>query len=156
MKQFFTYCWQHREVLLHKDGEPVGSAYGSQFSRRGIEPGDEVYIVSVHRGRLHALGKMRVRAVLQSADEYRHLLGVEPFPAAEYIVAEACTPARRQEVPEQLTRALRFVRGKRLVPLSFSEESMVDRQSLRSVRRLSPESAAALDELLPAMEPFRL
>ena len=34
-------------------------------------------------------------------------------------------------------------------------EALVDRQSLRSVRRLSAESAAALDELLPALEPYR-
>lgn len=158
MTKFFTYCWQHREVLLHEDGEPVCSAYGSQFSRRGVEPGDEVYIVSIHRGRLHLLGKMRVRRVLQSADEYQRLVGEEPFPAPEYIIADLCTPARRQAVPENVTRSLRFIRGRRLVALSFrdEDESVVDRQSICSVRRLSPESAAALDELLPPMEPFRL
>jgi hypothetical protein len=154
MAQFFTYCWQHREMLLKRDGEPVYAAYGSQFARRGIVPGDEVYIVSVHSGRVHLLGKMLVRAVTHSADDYRRLVGREPYPAAEYLVAEACTPARLVPLPHELARGLRFLRGNKLVGLTFRDEALVDRQSLRSVRRLSPASAAALDQLLPALEPF--
>jgi hypothetical protein len=155
MAQFFTYCWQHREMLRHRDGEPVGIAYGSQFARRGVLPGDEVYIVSVHHGWVHLLGKMLIRVVTQSAEDYRRLVGREPEPAPEYLVAEACTPARLVRLPDELVRGLRFLRGKQLVGLSLREEVLVDRQSLRSVRRLSAESAAALDELLPPLEPFR-
>jgi hypothetical protein len=155
MVQFFTYCWQHREALRHRDGEPVGIAYGSQFARRGVLPGDDVYIVSVHHGHVHLLGKMLVRAVTHSAEDYRRLVGREPEPAAEYLVAEACTPARLVRLSDELARGLRFLRGKRLVGLAFREEALVDRQSLRSIRRLSSESAAALDELLPPLEPFR-
>jgi hypothetical protein len=155
MPQFFTYCWQHREVLGHRAGGPIGFAYGSQFARRGVCPGDEVYIVSVHGGRVHLLGKMLVRAVTHSADDCRRLAGAEPQPAPEYLVAEACTPARLVQLPNEVARGLRFLRGKRTVGLTFREGALVDRQSLRSVRRLSAESAAALDELLPAPEPFR-
>jgi hypothetical protein len=54
-----------------------------------------------------------------------------------------------------VAQGLRFLRGKQQVGLTFREEALVDRQSLRSVRHLSPESAAALDALLPALEPFR-
>jgi hypothetical protein len=155
MAQFFTYCWQHRQVLLGSTGDPVGTAYGSQFSRRGIRPGDDVYIVSVHRGRVHLLGKMRVGTVLRSVDEYRRLTGEEPTRADEYLIADACTPGREQELSRELTRDLRFLRGKHLVGLTIGEEGRVDRQSLRSVRRLNAESAAALDALLPPVEPFR-
>ena len=155
MARFFTYCWQHSEMLRYRDGEPVSAAYGSQFARRGVCPEDVVYIVSVHRGHVHLLGKMLVRAVTHSADDYMRLVGEEPEPAAEYLVAEACTPARLVQLSDELARGLRFHRGKQLVGLSFREEAVVDRQSLRSVRRLSAESAAALDELLPALEPFR-
>jgi hypothetical protein len=154
MAQFFTYCWQHREMLRNQDGEPVCAAYGSQFSRRGIVPGDQVYIVSVHRGRVHLLGKMLVRAVTNSADDYRRLVGEEPEPAAEYLVAEACTPAQLVPLPDELARELRFLRGNRQVGLTFRDEDLVDRQSLRSVRRLTAASAEKLDELLPPMEPF--
>ena len=155
MGRFFTYCWQHGEMLRYRDGAPVGFAYGSQFARRGICPDDEVYIVSVHRGRVYLLGKMLVRVVTHGADDFRRYAGLEPEPAAEYLVAEASTPARLVALPVELARALRFVRGKQLVGLTFRGEELVDRQSLRSVRRLSAASAAALDELLPALEPYR-
>jgi hypothetical protein len=154
MGRFFTYCWQHREMLRHREGAPVGFAYGSQFARRGVCPDDEVYIVSVHRGRVYLLGKMLVRLVSHSADEFRRYAGWEPEPAAEYLLAEASTPARLVALPVELIRSLRFGRGKQLVGLAFRGEELVDRQSLRSVRRLSAASARALDELLPALEPY--
>jgi hypothetical protein len=153
--QFFTYCWQHGEMLRYRDGAPVCFAYGSQFARRGVCPDDEVYIVSVHRGRVHLLGKMRVRVVTNSAEDFRRYAGLEPAAAAEYLVAEAYTPARLVALAGELARSLRFFRGKELVGLACNDEGLVDPQSLRSVRRLGPESAAALDELLPALQPYR-
>ena len=75
MGRFFTYCWQHGEMLRYRDGAPVGFAYGSQFARRGICPDDEVYIVSVHRGRVYLLGKMLVRVVTHCADDFRRYAG---------------------------------------------------------------------------------
>jgi hypothetical protein len=142
-------------MLRYPDGEPVAYAYGSQFTRRGVGPGDEVYLVSVHRGRVHLLSKMLVRAVASSADEFRRITGLDPEPAAEYLIAEAYTPARLVPLPDELARALRFVSGKELVGLAYREGAQVDGQCLRGVRRLSAESATALDELLPALVPYR-
>jgi hypothetical protein len=155
MGQFFTYCWQHAEMKQYPTGQLIGFAYGSQFARRGVQPGDQVYIVSVHLGRVHLLGKMLVQMVTNSANDYRRLVGEEPAPAAEYLIAAECTPAQLIEVPLEVCKRLLFLRGKRQVGLTFRDEDRVDRQSLRSVRRLSPESARALDELLPALEPYR-
>src|SRR5437588_9776411 len=155
MGRFFTYCWQHREMLRYRDGAPVVFAYGSQFARRGICPDDEVYIVSVHHGLVHLLGKMLVRVVTHAADDFRRYAGLEPEPAAEYLVARAYTPARLVPLPVELARALRFVRARDLVGLAFRGEGLVDPQSLRSVRQLSAESAAALDGWLPALQPYR-
>jgi hypothetical protein len=152
MGQFFTYCWQHSEVLRYRDGEPIVFAYGSQFTRRGVGQGDEVFIVSLHCGCVHLLGKMRVRAITKSADDCRSYAGVDPEPAAEYLVAEAYTPARLTPLPHDLARSLRFLRGKKQVGLVFRDELRVDHQSLRSVRRLCAESAEVLANLLPALE----
>ena len=106
MGRFFTYCWQHSEVLRYRDGELVAFAYGSQFARRGVGPGDEVYIVSVHRGRVHLLSKLLVRAVTPSAADCRRWAGVDPEPAAEYLLAEACTPARLVPLSDEPNPAL--------------------------------------------------
>lgn len=154
MGRFFTYCWQHRQMRLYPDGAPVCFAYGSQFTRRGVRSGDAIYIVSVHRGRIHLLSKLLVGAVTPSAEDFRRHVGQNPEPASEYLLAAAYTPARLIPLSEELTRALRFVRGKELVGLAYRGEAQVDRQSLRSVRRLGAASAAALDELLPALQPY--
>jgi hypothetical protein len=58
MARFFTYGWQYVEARKEPEGEPLGHAAGSRFSSRGIEPGDMVYVVAVHRGQLYLLGKM--------------------------------------------------------------------------------------------------
>src|SRR5437879_4684937 len=117
MTPIFTSCWQHREMVRHGDGEPVGVAYGSPFARRGVCPNDEVYIVSVHRGHVYLLGKMLVGAVTYAADDYRRLVGAEPEPAPEYLIADECTPARLVELPDEVARGLRFRRGKQFVGL---------------------------------------
>jgi hypothetical protein len=155
MARFFTYCWQHREVRGHPDGEPIGFAYGSQFSRRGLCPNDLLYIVSVNQGHVHLLGKMLVGQVTYCAHDYLRWVGVEPEPALEYVIAHECTPARLVRVPDQVAQRLRFRRGMQFTALTFRDGLLAERQSLRGVRRLSPDSAEALDELLPAMEPYR-
>jgi hypothetical protein len=141
MVRFFTYCWQHSEVLRYPDGERVVVAYGSQFARRGICPMDEVYFVSIRGGRIHLLSKMVVRVVTHSAEHCRRYAGVAPEPAAEYLIAGSYTPARLVLLPGELARSLRFIRGKEWVALNFRDETLVDRQSLRSVRRVSAPSA---------------
>ena len=151
MARFFTYCWQHDEMLRYRDGAPVVFAYGSQFARRGVCPGDEIYIVSVHHGRVYLLSKMLVWVVTHSPVDFARYAQMEPAAATEYLVAEAYTPARLVPLPVELARTLRFVRGNQLIGLTFRSEDMVDRQGLRSVRQLSPPSAASLDQLLPRL-----
>lgn len=60
MARFFTYGWQYAEARKERKGEPLRHAAGSRFSNRGIESGDFVYVVAVHEGKLHVLGKMQV------------------------------------------------------------------------------------------------
>jgi hypothetical protein len=51
MARFFTYSGQYGEARKEQGGA-LGHAAGSRFSGRGIEPGDFVYIVAMHRGQL--------------------------------------------------------------------------------------------------------
>ena len=149
--QYFTYYWKYQEVKGTPRDQLLRMAYGSQFQRRGVQPGDVVYIVSVRRGRVHLLGKMCVGHVLDSTDEYRRLTGEDPIPAAEYLLAATCTPANLVQLSVETAQALRFLQKRKLVPLKFHEEQ-VDKQSLRGVRRLSAESAATLDDHLPELQ----
>jgi hypothetical protein len=92
MSRFFTYSWQYAEARKESEGGPLGHAAGSRFSIRGIQPGDFIYIVAVHRGELYLLGKMQVGKIV-SKDEAHRILGAEPYDAPEHLIASSCTPA---------------------------------------------------------------
>lgn len=152
MPRFFTHGWQYTEARK-EEGKPLGHAAGSLFSRRGIEPGDFIYVVAVHRGNLYVLGKMQVGKIV-GKDEARRLLGEEPYDAPEHVIASVCTPAQLTEVPIALAKELLFVRGSRKEGLTFREDNVLDPQTVRVVRELDTESASRLDELLGDMTAF--
>src|SRR5262245_17646879 len=131
MVRYFTYGWRHREMRRHGAGEPIGIAYGSQFARRGVRPNDEIYIVSVHRGRVYLLGKMQAGVVGYCADTFLQWVGTDPPPALEHVIAYACTPAGPIRLPDEVVERLRFRRGKEFVGLSLRDGELTERQSLR-------------------------
>lgn len=153
MVRFFTQGWQYAEARKELEGEPLCHAAGSRFSSRGIESGDFVYVVAVHRGKLYVLGKMQVGKIV-TKDEARHIVGVEPYDAPEHVIASACTRTQLTEVPMTVAKELRFVSGSRKEGLAFREEDVLDPQTVRVVRELDAESACRLDELLGEMMPF--
>src|SRR5262249_53927792 len=149
MARFFTYSWQYGEARKEQGG-PLGHAAGSRFSSRGIEPGDFVYVVAVHRGQLYLLGKMQGGEIV-SKDEARRIRGGEPYDAPEHLIASACTPGQLTEVPVTVAKGLRLIRGSRKEGLAFREEDVLDPQTVRVIRELDAESASRLDELLGEM-----
>jgi hypothetical protein len=143
MARLFTYSWQYVEARKESEGGLLGHAAGSRFSSRGIEPGDFVYIVAVHRGQLYLLGKMQVAKIV-SLDEARRILGAEPYDAPEHLIASACTPAHLTQVPVALAKELRFIGGSRKEGLAFREEEILDPQTMRVIRELEiPKVRAA-------------
>lgn len=153
MARYFTYGWQYAEARKEPDGEPLCHAAGSRFVSRGIESGDFVYVVAVHRGKLYVLGKMQVGKIV-TKDEARQILGAEPYDAPEHVIASACTRARLTEVPATISKELRFVSGSRKEGLAFREEDVLDPQTVRVLRELDAESASRVDELVGEMIPF--
>lgn len=153
MARFFTYSWQYAEARKESEAGLLGHAAGSRFSSRGIEAGDLVYIVAVHRGQLYLLGKMQVGKIV-SKDEARRILGTEPYDAPEHLIASACTSAELTEVPVAVAKELRFIGGSRKEGLAFREEDILDPQTMRVIRELDPESASRLDDLLGEMAAF--
>jgi hypothetical protein len=153
MARFFTCGWQYAEARKEPVGEPLGHAAGSRFSSSGIEPGDFVYIVAVHQGKLYVLGKMQAGKVV-TKDEARRLLGVEPYDAPEHMIANACTQAHLTEVPVTISKELQFLSGSRKKGLTFREEDVLDPQTVRVIRELDAESASQLDELLGELMAF--
>jgi HNH endonuclease len=156
MPRFFTHYWLNRTWERNRrrasDGELLDHTAGNLFQERGIRAGDIVYVVSVVKGSLYVCGKLMVEQIC-GTNEAAAILGYEPWPAEEHIIAAAATPMNfNLRVPLKLTRQLIFISGKDNKPLKFKAPNYLDEQTLRGVRELAPESAADLDNLLPPLE----
>lgn len=156
MPHFFTHYWLNRTWERNRkrasDGELLDHTAGNLFQERGIRAGDIVYVVSVIKGSLYVCGKLMVEKIC-GTDEAAAILGYEPWPAEEHIIAAAATPMNfNLRVPLKLTRQLIFISGKDNKPLKFKAPNYLDEQTLRGVRELAPESALELDGLLPPLE----
>lgn len=163
MPHYFTHYWSNDTWRYHAEtatpGELLDHAAGNLFRKRGIAPGDSIYVVTVLHGALYLLAKMRV-AMVCDVDEAAAALETVPellWDADDHVVADAATPlAFDREVPRDTTARLLFVAGGDEKPVKFDRQGRVDQQTMRGVRELTPTSAALLDSLLPLLEPISL
>jgi hypothetical protein len=163
MSRFFTHYWLNRTWEWHREdgseGYLLDHIAGNLFGQRGVCVGDTVYVVTVIEGGLYVCGKLIVGKVC-NVDEAAATLRRSPeelWEAEEHIVAASATPMRfNLKVPSRLTRQLTFISGGIPKRPTFKSKDYLDGQTLRGVRELDPESAAALDSLLPPLKELRL
>ncbi|MFM7174523.1 MAG: HNH endonuclease [Caldilinea sp.] len=159
----FTHYWSNTTWQQHaasaSTSELPDHAASNLFRVRGIQPGDQLYIVTLRHGALYLLTKLRIAAVCD-VEEAADLLATAPellWEAEDHVVADAAAPANfDRPVPLAVAQALRFVSGGEPKPLKFQAEDRIDQQTLRGVRELTAESAARLDALLPPLQPLYL
>jgi hypothetical protein len=115
-----------------------------------VAAGDAVYMVVVHAGKVHLIGRMRVTRVCSRREWGREHPTDNLWPGEEVVVGTAGTPMRfHRTLPTDVLRQLRFQdRRGNVKALRIDEHGWFDPQSLRSVRRLTPASAEWLDEYL--------
>ena len=80
MPRFFTYYWTNRrwdERRARGQGALLRHIASTRFIRRGVRPGDQVYVVTVLRGELYLLGKLVVGAIVD-AEAAAARLGAAP------------------------------------------------------------------------------
>lgn len=162
MGRHFTHYWKNKTWRWHMrntdPGEHLRHAASNLFRQRGVGPGDTIYVVTVIRGELYLCAKMRVGRVCGEGEAAR-ALGWEVnelWKAKDHAVAAADTPMRFDlPVPPEIVEQLVFVSRDRPRP-TFEPGGELDKQTLRGVRELRPESAALLDKLLPPMKHVRL
>lgn len=144
----FTQYWQNdtwdaargEEDRLHYVG-------GNEFRKRGVQPGDAVYVVTNRQGTMYVAARMVVVKITDAAEARRLLKTDNLWPADEHVIGRDGTLKRFDiRVPDDDARRLLF--GIDESPLVFARPGVLDQQTLRGVRPLSPESAAILDRLL--------
>jgi len=150
----FTHYWEgstcDNEMALGHENEPLEHTAGAIFKKRGVVPGDKVYVVNVLQGVLFLIGRFEVGKIV-SMPEARKILGEDIWDAPEHLIAKpgTATPAHfERDVPLETTQKLLFHGANGFQPLKFVGEDMLDRQTLRGVRRLTEPSAHLFEELL--------
>lgn len=152
MTRYFTHYWQNETVDEYRearDTSPLESIAGEQFFRRGVEVGDVVYPVTVYDGILYLICRLEAVAVCDR-EEATKRLGYEPtYEASQYVIAsQPATEHFDLRVPTDVTKALRFVSGGRVKPPVFTTRDHLDKQTMRGVRELHPDSVACLNHVL--------
>lgn len=151
----FTHYWERETLRRHDDSDraPLRHIAGNQFRRRGVQPGDAVYIVNVAGGRLRLISRILIDEVIGEA-EARERFGDDLFPASEHCLRRngKGEPVDLDRfVEEGIVRKLTFInaRGRTVHPKFTPRGSgLLDSQTLRGVRRLTEESARLLDAQL--------
>ena len=159
MSRSFTHHWKNSTWFhnqnISADDDLLRHIAGNMFTKRGVDVGDAIYVVTVLSGNLYLCGKM-IAGKICDAYEAAKYLGSQPedlWEASEHIVASEATPMQFDlDVPLVVTTSLRFVGRRSFRSLKFSAPGQLDKQTLRGVRELESSSALELDDLLPPMQ----
>ena len=146
-KAAFTHYWANPTWTSYakaEEGNRLNHLAGNMFHLRNVKLGDSVFVVTIRAGKLFLCARMMVEQVC-SKQEAERILGYAVWDAEEHLISRDGTPMRFDRmVPEAIVRQLRF--GEK--PLRFESADILDRQTLRGVRKLSPESADLLNEFI--------
>jgi hypothetical protein len=154
MPGYWTCHWQYRfwRDDVNTEFEPIGRSGSNSFRKRGVSPGDTVYVISVNGGQLYLGGRMVVGRIVDRTEAVRISGNENLYDAAEWVINEERSGSplnlHRRLAPE-LTRQITCIvadgseRG-----LFFSTETHLDSQTTRGIRRLTPESAQLLDRIV--------
>ena len=139
------------QAALKRQGEVLEYAASNQYPRIGLARGDFLYIGFLEDGYLHLIGRMRVAEIIDRATALKRR-GSETWDSEWFAVADPKQSGRvlrSRDVPLTIVRRLEFERATgartRLHP---DPTGRLDGKALQAIRRLTPESAELLGNLL--------
>lgn len=161
----FTSQWKRKNFYSNRDffahnQEFLNVVESEQFRRRGVEIGDFIYAVSTNdKGELLLIGKMQVSKFVSSPEEVESILGLtyEEYTgeredqSLEYAIAKFGTLLQFNEnvIPFEEAKSLQFITKQGLTSLTFDKGTRrLNKQTLRTMRKLTSGSAATLDKHL--------
>ena len=142
--RYLTHYWDNETWEANRGRRGTLSAiYGNQFFRRGVAIGDLVYVVTVRNGNLLLGGRLEVGSRTKYdkpiVAEWMEEIRAKPDSATDFDAA--------MEVPRELAERLVITSYRGPVALKFDEAGLYH-QRMRTMRELTPESAAELECLL--------
>lgn len=153
MGHAFTVYWRNEtwdREAVNTTGQPLVHTAGNEFSRRGVQPGDRIFIVTNRSGMMYVAGAMTVDSIVDRATAEKRL-GSDLWEADEHVLGRDGTILNfDRAVSSEVAADLRFGDDE---PLVMDENGLIDQQTLRGVRRLRPDSAAILEGIVQSAEP---
>lgn len=151
--RFWTCCWKFRywRADSNSEYESVGRSAGNNFTKRGVSPGDVVYIVSLSEGQLFLGGKMTVDRIMGHHDAMDFFGDEYLYDANEHLIGvdRSGTPLNlHRRLSPALTKQLRFESKSGPKEAFFVSNTELDSQTTRGVRQLTGESASLLDRVI--------
>ena len=157
MPQSFVYLWTRQEFERHQKDDKAGKAYlysasGNMFKKRGLVPGDRVFVVSCFDEKLFLIGRIDVSRILgpTAAADYSGDYEFNWTWASDHIFCEDkdIRPMLFDLVgPDEVIRTMQFDNG----PPVFREEggrAIPDPQTFRGFRKLSWQTAPDFRRLI--------
>lgn len=158
MSRYFTHYWNNSTWLKQKvssyPDDVLEHTASNLFVSRGVQNGDFIYVVTVIKGTLFVLGKMKVAQICDQATaaEYLQCDPERLWDATDHLIAAFSTRMNfEQTIPVDIALKLQFINSTSTAPLVFRTDTMLDTQTIRGVRQLTLESARVLDELVGPM-----
>ena len=158
MNKAFTAYWAG-EAWLGNSYRPVVHAASNEFKRRGVTPGDRIYIIHYLAREAYVGARLEVGDLVtkMEAAEALGLSDDEVWDASDHILAQDGTvqwldPER--VIPRGILRQLTFIRsdGTTMSP-AIDADGAANQQTFRAVRELTPPAASKLDALLEPGDP---
>ena len=146
----FTFQWtntcRHYMREFGYTGVPLFKAAGTQFRRRGARAGDVLYVIGYENGIAYLIGRMVIKLIRD-----RNAEDGDTWSGCDIVEGTDGTPMRflRTLSMDELEQ-LRFTDrdGNEERGLAIEDGQLADPQSIRSLRRITVESAALLDQCL--------
>ena len=154
MARFFTTHWQFKlwNPNFGEEVQPLWLSGSNVYFQRGVAPGDYVYVVSISHGQLFLGGRIVVADVVDRETAVAACGSDSLYDANDWLIGDESQGSRltyRRCLSPEVTKRLRFLTsdGERKEPF-FVNDTDLDVQATRGVRRLAPESAALLDDII--------
>jgi len=152
--RYWTCHWQNRYWTAdsNDEGEPLTASGSNMFRKRGVAPGDSIYVLSLRGGVLLLGGRMTVGDIVSRDEAVRRTGNDNLYDASEWVLAAKGSGTKLdlfREISPEVARDLRFVSATgKPKGLFFETPTQLDVQATRGVRELTRESAHLLDRIL--------
>lgn len=151
--RYWICHWQNRywKHEINPEGKRLRSSGSNMFTKRGVAPGDVVYVVSILDGMLLLGGSMIVTEIVSRAELVRRRKDDRFYDAAEWAIAEPAGTRLdlHRALDPSLTTRLRFISPEsQPKPPCFRSKGKLDGQTTRGVRELTRESAELMDRII--------